>query len=202
MLLQECLALAGFAFAASITPGPNNLMLLSSATNFGWRRSLPHLAGVAFGFLFMMLLVGLGIGEVFERWPAIELWLRGFCLVYLAYLALRLALTPVGDGPSLGAKAGKPLSFLQAAAFQWVNPKAWTMALAAMSIYLPDESAWSVLLVAGVFGLVNLPCISSWTLLGLKLRDLLSTPRRLRTFNVAMAMLLVASVLPLVLPAV
>ena len=200
MLLQECLALAGFAFAASITPGPNNLMLLSSATNFGWRRSLPHLFGVAFGFLFMLLLVGLGIGEVFNRWPAIELWLRGLCLAYLAYLALRLALTPVGTGPALEAETGRPLSFLQAAAFQWVNPKAWTMALAAMSIYLPDESTWSVLLVAGVFGLVNLPCISSWTLLGLKLREVLGTPQRLRTFNVAMAVLLVASVLPLALP--
>ena len=199
MYTQELVALAGFAFAASITPGPNNLMLLSSGTNFGWWRTLPHLLGVALGFVLMIFVVGLGLGRLFEQWPVLELGLRVVCLLYLAYLAARLALTPVHNAVGSAGDRGQPLSFLQAAAFQWVNPKAWAMAITAMSVYLPDQSLWSVALVAAVFGLVNLPCISSWTLLGLQLRRLLGTPGRLRTFNVTMAVLLVASVLPMLL---
>ncbi|MEM1231225.1 MAG: LysE family translocator [Pseudomonadota bacterium] len=207
---QELLSLAGFAFAASITPGPNNLMLMASGTNFGFRRTLPHLSGVALGFALMLILVGVGLGELFERYPVVAETLRLVCLAYLLYLAWRLArtgsrtsetdATPAADSASdpsgASVASGRPLSFLQAAAFQWVNPKAWAMGLTAMSVYLSDNALGSVLLVALVFALVNLPCISSWALLGVNIRRWLHGPRRLRTFNVTMAVLLVASVLP------
>lgn len=198
---QELLSLAGFAFAASITPGPNNLMLMASGTNFGFRRSLPHLAGVSLGFALMLVLVGLGLAQLFDRLPGLARVLQAVCLVYLGWLAWRLARTPVDDDdsaptPADAAAAGRPLSFLQAAAFQWVNPKGWAMGLTAMSVYLPDPGLASVLLVTAVFGIVNVPCVSSWALLGVNIRRWLQGAHRLRRFNVAMAVLLVASVLP------
>ncbi|MEM6708731.1 MAG: LysE family translocator [Pseudomonadota bacterium] len=194
----EFLSLVGFAFAASITPGPNNLMLMASGTNYGLRRTVPHLLGVWLGFTLMLVLIGLGMGQLFDRFPMIELWLRGLCFAYLLYLAAKLAMAG-SRVRGEDASTGRPLSFLQAAAFQWVNPKAWAMGLTAMGVYLPHEDWVSVVLVAAVFGLVNLPCISSWMLLGMKLRAFLNQPGRLRTFNVSMAVLLIASVVPALL---
>ena len=200
-MAQELVSLVGFAFAASITPGPNNLMLMASGTNYGFRRTLPHLAGVAIGFVLMLLLVGAGLGQLFTRFPAVELGLRTVCFGYLLYLAWKLAATRAQPAATDDLATGQPLSFLQAALFQWVNPKAWAMALTAMSVYLPNDSLWSALAVALVFGAVNLPCISTWTLLGLKLRAVLHSAVRLKTFNVTMAVLLLASVLPALLSA-
>ncbi len=197
---QELLSLAGFAFAASITPGPNNLMLMASGTNFGFRRSLPHLAGVSLGFALLLVLVGLGLAQLFDRVPNLARAMQLVCLAYLGWLAWRLARTPVDDAPAAtdaGTEvSGRPLSFLQAAMFQWVNPKGWAMGLTAMSVYLPDPGLASVLLVTAVFGIVNVPCVSSWALLGVNIRRWLQGAHRLRRFNVAMAVLLVASVVP------
>lgn len=198
----EVLSLAGFAFAASITPGPNNLMLLASGTNFGLRRSLPHLAGVALGFALMLVLVGLGLGQLFERLPLLATVLRGLCFLYLLYLAWRLAhAAPTLEGAAAGSEAAassssRPMTFLEAALFQWVNPKGWAMALTAMSVYLPNPGPQSVLLVALIFAVVNVPCISSWTVLGVNMRRWLASSERLVRFNRAMAVLLVASTLP------
>ena len=196
---QELLSLAGFAFAASITPGPNNLLLLASGTNFGLRRSIPHLAGVCLGFALMLVLVGLGLGELFERLPLLATALRGLCLLYLLYLAWRLAHAgPVTDASSGASNPAtpRPLSFLQAALFQWVNPKAWAMALTAMTVYLPDPGWRAVLQIALVFALINAPCISAWTVLGVNIRRWLADATTLTRFNRAMALLLVASTLP------
>lgn len=195
---QELVSLAGFAFAASITPGPNNLMLMASGTNYGFRRTLPHLAGVAIGFVVMLLMVGAGLGQLFDRFPAVELGLKALCFGYLLYLAFKLAsaVPPATDAAGNPEATGKPLSFLQAAAFQWVNPKAWAMSLTAVSVYLPNQSWLAIVAVALVFGAVNLPCISTWTLLGLRIRQVLHSSERLRVFNVTMAVLLLASVLP------
>lgn len=206
---QELLSLAAFAFAASITPGPNNLLLLASGTNFGLRRSVPHLAGVALGFALMLILVGLGLGELFERVPLLATVLRGLCLIYLLYLAWRLAqaspaVTPAASEAAAAtpetatnvSRAGRPMSFLEAALFQWVNPKAWAMGLTAMSVYLPEPGWRAVLLVAAVFALVNVPCISAWAVLGVNIRRWLSDARRLVRFNRTMAVLLVLSTLP------
>lgn len=195
MNLDTLLALVAFAFVSSITPGPNNLMLMASGANFGFRRTLPHMLGVAFGFMFMLLIVGIGLTQLFIRFPASYTVLRVVSVIYLAYLAWKIATaSPVTTDAD--QRAGKPFSFLQAAAFQWVNPKAWIMGLTAISVYAGDRSFTQVLIVTLVFGIVNIPSVSSWAALGQQISRWLSTPTRLRVFNVTMAVLLVGSLVP------
>lgn len=190
-------ALALFAFVSSVTPGPNNLMLMASGANFGFRRTIPHMLGVAIGFVFMVLLVGVGLVQVFDTFPVSYTVLKVGSVVYLLYLAWKIA----NSGPAKsGAAAGKPMTFLQAAAFQWVNPKAWAMALTAISAYTPDHTLWAILLVGVVFGAINLPSVGSWTLLGQQMARFLTNPRRLIAFNWTMAVLLVASLYPVIWP--
>ena len=185
------LALAGFAFVTSITPGPNNLMLLASGTHFGWRRSLPHLLGISFGFGVMLALVGLGLGQVFARYPGLHGVLKWASLAYLVYLAWKVA---TAAPPTAGADGGgRPMGFLAAALFQVINPKAWTMALTAVTAY----GELGITAVTAIFVLVNLPCCGSWALLGEQMRRWLHRPRALQAFNWGAAALMVASVLPL-----
>ena len=192
------LALVAFAFVSSITPGPNNLMLMASGANFGFRRTIPHMLGIGIGFTVMTMLVGAGLVRVFDTWPISHTILKVVSVAYLLHLAWKIGhAAPPADRP---ADQGKPMTFLQAAAFQWVNPKAWTMALTAITVYAPDGSLWAVAVVGAVFGLVNLPSVSTWTLLGQQLRRLLTSPTRLRTFNWTMAALLVASLWPVLYP--
>lgn len=187
------LALSGFAFVTSITPGPNNLMLLASGTHFGWRRSLPHLLGISFGFGVMLVLVGLGLGEAFTRFPALHGLLKWASLAYLLYLAARVATAaPPGAEGQAGA-AGRPMGFGAAALFQVVNPKAWAMALTAVTAY----SELGIAALTLVFVAVNLPCCGSWALLGEQMRRWLHRPRALQAFNWGAAALMVVSVLPL-----
>lgn len=198
MLTPDMLAaLAAFALVSSITPGPNNLMLMASGTNFGLARSVPHLLGVSIGFVLMLIVVGAGVGAALEAWPAAMLALKLVSALYLLYLAWKIATAaPPLDGQS-GA-ASRPLTFVQAAAFQWVNPKAWTMALTAMAVYVPaDDRMLGVLVVALVFGAVNLPSVGVWTAAGVQLRRLLHRPKALRAFNITAALLLVGSLYPL-----
>jgi len=191
------LALAGFAFVTSITPGPNNLMLMASGANFGFRRTIPHMLGVGIGFTLMVVLVGAGLVRIFDAWPMSHTLLKAFSVVYLVWLAWKIA---NAAAPKDAARAGKPITFLQAAAFQWVNPKAWAMALTAVGVYAPSQSFAAVLAVAFVFGAINLPSVSTWTILGQQMRRVLTSPRRLRVFNGAMAALLVASLWPVLVP--
>lgn len=184
-----------FALVSSLTPGPNNLMLMASAANFGFRRTLPHLLGVSAGFAVMVILIGTGISGVFDRYPMSVHALRALSVLYLGYLAIRLA------GTRTLAENGaprRPLTFLEAALFQWINPKAWAMALTAVSVYAPAPGIIAIASVAAVFGLVNLPSVSLWALLGQHLGRLLRHERHLQRFNVAMATLLLVSLLPLV----
>ncbi|MEM8753834.1 MAG: LysE family translocator, partial [Pseudomonadota bacterium] len=181
------------AFVTSITPGPNNLMLMASGANFGFRRTIPHMLGVALGFVFMAALVGLGLAQAFERYPVAHDILMVLSVAYLLWLAWKIANAAPAKA---GEAAGRPMTFLQAAAFQWVNPKAWTMALTAVTVYAPEGGARGVLAVAVVFGLVNLPSVGSWAVLGVQMRRVLSNPARLRAFNIVMALLLVASLWP------
>ncbi|KQW51534.1 MULTISPECIES: LysE family translocator [unclassified Roseateles] len=185
-------ALVGFAFVTSITPGPNNLMLLASGTNFGWRRSLPHLLGISFGFAVMLVLVGLGLGEVFTRYPGLHDVLKWASLAYLLYLAYKVATAapPTAGDPS---GQGRPMGFGAAALFQAVNPKAWAMSLTAVTAY----GELGIAALAAVFVLVNLPCCGSWALLGEQMRRWLHRPRALQAFNWGAAALMVVSVLPL-----
>lgn len=195
--MQTLPALAAFAFVSSITPGPNNLMLMTSGTNFGLRRTMPHLAGVSLGFVVMIVLVGLGLAELFARYPPAHAVLKWMSVAYLLYLAWKIATArPAGERQ---AAEGRPLTFLQAALFQWVNPKAWTMALTGVTVYMPPVDPWlGLLLVAVLFGAVNLPCVGLWAAMGAKLRRWLGDARRLRRFNLAAALLLVASLYPTV----
>lgn len=188
------LALAGFALVTVITPGPNNLMLMTSGANFGFRRSIPHMLGVGLGFPMMIVPVGLGVMQVFDLWPLSYTILKVLSVAYMLYLAWRIANAAPPDGAPRGGS--NPLSFLQAAAFQWVNPKAWSMALGAITLYAAGRDLAAVLWVAGTY--VAMGCISttSWTILGQQLRRLLNRPTRLRIFNWAMAGLLIASLVP------
>ena len=187
-------ALAIFAFVTSATPGPNNTMLLTSGLNFGFRRTLPHTLGVALGFTLMIALVGLGLAGIFKAVPALLGVLKWVGAAYMLFLAVKLARSaPLKEG----ASKGRPMTFLQAAAFQWVNPKAWIIALTAVATYtLPDSYVFSVTVVALMFGAVSLPSASSWVLFGSALRRVLGNPKVLRAFNWTMAVLLVASLYP------
>ncbi len=189
-------ALAAFAFVTSATPGPNNLMLMASGTNFGFLRSLPHMLGVTLGFMLMIALVGLGPGAVIKAFPALEMALTLTGALYLLYLAWKIATAAPPKASAEKANA-RPMSFTGAALFQWVNPKAWTMALTAVTAYLPDgPTVAGIALVVLVFGLINLPVVTAWTALGVQLRQFLMDPARLRAFNLVAALLLVASLYP------
>lgn len=192
-------ALVAFAFVSSITPGPNNLMLMTSGTNFGFVRTIPHMLGVSAGFTLMIVLVGAGLAKIFELYPVAHLILKYASCAYLVWLAWKIATSPPpGAKKDIEAQA-RPMTFIQAALFQWVNPKAWTMALTAVSAYtLPADPIVSLMIVAAVFGAINLPSVGSWTLLGMQLRRFLSDPLKLRIFNVTMAVILVATLYPVV----
>jgi threonine/homoserine/homoserine lactone efflux protein len=201
MTVELFAGLGLFSFVSSITPGPNNLMLMASGANFGLRRTLPHMAGVCLGFTGMVVLVGIGLVGLFDTYPVSYEVLKVVSVIYLLYLAWKIATAAAPhDGTAAGEESGRPLSFIQAVLFQWVNPKAWTMALTALSVYAPSQSVGAVLVVAVIFGTVNLPCISFWTMMGQQLQRLLTSSRRLVVFNVGMALLLVASLYPVLLP--
>jgi len=187
-------ALLLFTVVTTVTPGPNNMMLLASGVNFGFRATLPHMIGITLGFGVMILIVGLGLGEIFKRYPALYTALFYAGAAYMLFLAWKIATTKaIGEGKTVG----KPMSFLQAAAFQWVNPKAWIMALTAITAYsIPGAYMFSVLLIAAVFMLVSVPGCSSWILFGTGVRRWLEDPKYLRLFNVTMAVLLVLSLIP------
>jgi threonine/homoserine/homoserine lactone efflux protein len=199
-----------FAFVTSITPGPNNAMLFASGVNYGIRRTVPHLLGVTLGFTFMQLALGLGVGFVFEAVPGLYPTLRALGFAYLLYLAWRIATsTPppalaeaqpadAPNGEAVTAAAARPMTFLEASAFQWVNPKAVMMCVTAASTYAqPDKPVVGAFMVAGVFFFAGMPCVALWAMLGSALRGFLQDRNRLRAFNIAMAVLLVASMAPM-----
>jgi len=186
-------ALIGFAFATSITPGPNNMMLLASGANFGMRRTVPHMLGISLGHSFMVFLVGIGLAQMFDRYPQADLILKLAATIYMLWLAWKIA---NAAPPREGESRGRPFTFLQAAAFQWVNPKAWAMALTAVTVYASSETVGSMALVAAVFAAVNLPSVAVWAAAGQGVRRWLTTRQRLRAFNITMAVLLVASLWP------
>lgn len=207
MTTDQLIALTVFAVVSSGTPGPNNLMLMTSGVNFGMKRSIPHLMGITLGFCFMIFCVGMGLQTMFKVIPQLETILRYVGTLYLLWLAWRIANSgPVGEGKAAGSK---PMGFWAAAAFQWVNPKAWFMAISAITTYASSaENAVvgsklsQVLLVVLVFGAVNFPLVACWGLFGSAMRQFLQNPKTLKIFNVTMAVLLVASLYPIVYPIV
>ena len=186
-----------FAFTATITPGPNNVMIMTSGVNYGVRRSLPHFFGICIGFPVMVILVGLGVGTVFERFPVVHEVIKIVGVAYLLYLSWRIATSsPV----SLEGGEGRPLTFWQAVLFQWVNPKAWVMVTGAVAAFtsVSDGIYVQVLLITSAFALVAFPCVAMWMTFGLGLKKLLKDPSHQRAFNVAMAALLVSSIAPVI----
>ena len=196
--LELLLGFALFALVTSITPGPNNTMLLASGVNFGFNRTIPHMLGITCGFFVLVVAVGFGLGAVFQTYPLLYTVLRYVGAAYLLYLAWKIA----RSGPVSESEKGesKPISYLGAAAFQWVNPKAWIMAIGAISTYTPMQGYFTnVIVIAAVFALINLPSVSVWAGCGTLLRNVLKDRRWLRLFNWGMALLLVASLYPLLL---
>ena len=182
-----------FAIAGSVSPGPNNLMLTASGANFGFRRTLPHILGVCIGFPLMVAAIGVGLGRVFEEVPAVHSALKVAGSAYLLWLAWRIATAGAAEPGDAGAR---PLSFLEAAAFQWINPKAWIMATGAISTFTLAGEAMlpQVLTIAAIFTLISVPSATVWTLLGLGIARVLKSPLGLRLFNLAMGALLALSV--------
>ena len=188
-------ALLPFAISTSITPGPNNLMLTVSVLNFGFRRTVPLLVGITTGFPIMLLAVGLGMGRVFDLYPSLHRRLVWAGAGYLLFLAWKIATSAPPAGELTDARTSKPITFFQAALFQWVNPKAWIMAFGAMTTYTTPDAPLvpQVCLIVTVFATVGVPSMLLWALLGRGLTKMLRSTAAVRTFNCAMAALLVAS---------
>lgn len=198
MPLEQLLALTGFVVVMTGTPGPNNMMLLASGANFGFRRSMPHILGITFGCQVLLVAVALGIGQLLILYPLAAGVLKLLCgaaLVYLAWMLVR----PVRQVPATGeVKVPRPLTFWQAVLFQWVNPKAWLMMITAIATYTQPEAMFnSIVIIAVLFALVGIPCISIWNLFGASLRSFLQDAVRARVFNISMAVLLLGSMYPL-----
>lgn len=196
MPIETLYGLALFALVSSVTPGPNNFMLLSSGVNFGFRRTIPHMLGISGGFFSLLLGVGLGLGTMLKAFPVMELGLKiagGSYLLYLAYKTAMSRKMAQVEG------AAKPMSFVAAAMFQWVNPKAWVMAITAMAVFTNADAPYvSVAIVAAIFTIVNLPSVSIWTSFGTSLRRWLADPVRLKWFNMVMGVALALTIIPMV----
>ncbi|WP_351016592.1 LysE family translocator [Shewanella sp. AC91-MNA-CIBAN-0169] len=197
--MELVFAIALFAFSAGITPGPNNIMLMTSGVNFGIKRSIPHLMGISLGFPTMILAVGLGLSAIFQAYPFIHIVIKVIGISYLLYLSWLIANS---SNKMEGKKVSKPFSFLQAAAFQWVNPKGWIMAVGAIATFtsVQQEINSQVVTIASVFLCVAFPCAIVWLGFGVALKRLLKNERQQRIFNITMALLLVASIIPMMLP--
>jgi threonine/homoserine/homoserine lactone efflux protein len=191
--MEPLLPLISFAFVASITPGPNNVMLSASGVMFGLQRTLPHLFGVFAGFALLLVVCATGVGALVVEYPAAALGLKTAGTAYLLYLAwtLRNAFAPAAAGAT-----ARPLRFAEAVAFQFVNPKAWVMGVTAASVFVPEvEPRWLAIgVMCAVFSLINLPCIGTWALLGAALKRRLAQERWRRGFTAVIVALTIYSV--------
>ncbi|MCH7336771.1 LysE family translocator [Acinetobacter sp. NIPH 2699] len=182
-----------YSTVTSITPGPNNIMLAASGLNFGFKKSIPHILGIGFGFGVMVALVGFGIGATLGQSPLMYEILKIVGITYLLYLAYKIynAGSVQGD-----ASPEKPLNFIGAALFQWVNPKAWIMAMGAIATYSSVDSHLAEFIFIGiVFGLVSIPSVGIWAYMGERLKSLVNDQKKVQIFNMCMALLLVMSVI-------
>lgn len=194
MSVELIFALFIFAFVSSITPGPNNIMLMASGTNFGFRKTIPHILGINIGYSMLTFSLGIGLMEVFNLFPLIKIILKSLCSGYLVYLSYRIATSSTGTDKNEKQKS-RPFSFTEAMLFQWVNPKGWTMALSAITIYSPTNALSGIILVTVAFSITNFPCQCLWTLLGQQFRKLMSSSFKLKMFNYIMAGLLMLTLI-------
>ncbi|MGM0632680.1 MAG: LysE family translocator [Pseudomonadota bacterium] len=207
MPTDQLLPLMGLILVMTGTPGPNNLMLMTSGARFGFRRSVPHILGIVTGCQTLLLGIALGLGTLLQTWPPAERILTVLCtvaLLYLAWLLVRPAASrenPLPDqAPDAVSGAAHPLRFWQAALFQWVNPKAWMMMITALAAYSqPDRVTLSTAVIAALFLVISLPVIGFWNLSGAALHRWLKDPVRERWFNRVMAVLLLTSLYPVLI---
>lgn len=196
-MISQQLAVAFIAFAAAtlFTPGPNNIMLMASGLNYGFRRTLPHVAGVTIGFSFLVAVIGLGLGAVFAAYPVLHTILKYAGAAYLIYLAIVIAMS--GPADTDGAGERKPMTFLGAAMFQWVNVKGWVIAIGAITAYAAIAAyPLNIALLSVLLFVIGLGSSLTWVALGTSLQGLVKSPRAVRTFNIVMAVLLLASLYP------
>ncbi len=185
-----------FTVVMTLTPGPNNIMILSSGLNFGVRASVPHLLGIALGFPVMLLAVGLGLDTLISNVPVLQSIIQVLGVSYLLFLAYRIFTT---TEQRKVAHQSKPLTFFQAALFQWVNPKAWVLIFSGIGSFAQGgEIVATTLAMTLSFLLVMVPCNGLWLLLGMQMQRFVNNPKRLQRFNQVMAVLLVVSVVPVV----
>ncbi|WP_425667287.1 LysE family translocator [Vibrio tubiashii] len=196
--MEYLLSVALFAISSSVTPGPNNIMVMTSGVNFGVKKTLPLLLGICVGFTFMLLLVGLGFGQLFYVFPQLDLVIKTLGTAYLLYLAWQIAQS--GNVSAAGGQS-KPLGFMKGALFQWVNGKAWVVAIGAISAFttVGDTYMSQNLTIAMTFFVASFPCVGVWLMFGSVLRQYLQKPSYLRLFNLTMSILLAISVLPVVI---
>ena len=191
--LSTLIAVAGFSFATSASPGPNTLLLASSGARFGLKQTLPHMLGVNIGILIMMLAGAIGLGSLLQSYPLLQLVMRLLCTAYLLYLAWKLASDNTAEANN---KNQRPVSFFQAITIQWINPKVWMMVVTAMSVFptaADDTYLASALQVAIVMAVINLPSIALWVTFGSTMRKMLKTPQQQRGFCIGMGLLTAAT---------
>lgn len=193
--MELYLAIIIFAVSATVTPGPNNIMLMTSGLNYGVKNSIPHFLGICFGFPAMVMMVGLGFSVVFEKYPLFHEVIKVVGVAYLLYLAWLIGSS---SSTSLDMENSRPLTFTQAALFQWVNPKAWVLATGAVSAYTSFSSDIfsQVIIIALAFFIVSFPCVGIWLVFGVGLKKYLHSPKHQKIFNFSMAALLAGSVFP------
>lgn len=198
MPIDAFLSLVIFAVITSVTPGPNNFMLLASGLNVGFRRSLPHIIGISAGFFTLLLGVGLGLGAVLTSFPTFYLVLKVMGAGYLLFLAWRIATSSAVEDKGVISDY-RPMTFVGAAAFQWANVKAWFMAVTAMTLYTNHQHGLdlSIILVAAVFATVNCPCVGVWAGFGQMLHRFFTNRTFVKYFNIASALLLVFCLWPM-----
>jgi threonine/homoserine/homoserine lactone efflux protein len=184
-----------FATVMFFTPGPNNIMLLSSALTYGFRPTIPHMIGITLGFAFMVGAIGLGLGTVFIAYPVLQTVLKYAGAAYLVYLAVAIAMSgPVSTDQD---RRRAPMTFWGAAMFQWVNIKGWVMAIGTITAYAAIATyPWNVAIQVGLSLILGTASCTAWTLFGSSLRPILTSERAVRAFNVVMAVLLLASLYP------
>jgi threonine/homoserine/homoserine lactone efflux protein len=185
-----------YCIAMSGTPGPNNVMVMASGVNYGYRRTLPHIFGINIGFSLMLGIVALGLGAAFLAEPRLQLLLKIVGVAYMLWLAWKIA---TASGIAEGQAGGRPMTFLEGAAFQWVNVKAWFMVMGAISVYAPAgfTPLQKALYLGGIMLIAGSPPTHIWTLFGVGIRRFLQNPKALRAFNITMALLLVLSLFPM-----
>lgn len=193
------ISIATFTISTVTTPGPNNIMLLSSGLTFGYKKTIPHMSGIIVGFPFMVVLVGLGMGVIFEKFPIILSVLKIVGILYLFWMAYKIANNTSSYEVEEGKKS-EPFTFFQAAIFQWVNPKAWIMAITAISIFVTaNESSYlQVFTIAFIYFLSSIISTNSWAFGGVVLKKFIKNESSVKKLNIIMAVLLVASVLPII----